>query len=106
MRSVGVSVGSPPTLAASIPKETLIDDAALRGMRATDVRGDGKIKKVAFMPRSNGKDRDGLSVSIADRDYPELHRAKYEQPGKAIANVLVRDVRSIGLTVLAAPDQG
>lgn len=73
-------------------------------MRVGDVRSDGVIKKNAFLPRANGQDRDGLSVSISDPDHLELHRSKFEQPGNATATIPVRTVRAIGLTVVADPD--
>jgi hypothetical protein len=81
-------------------------------MRKGDIRGGGRINKSAFRPRLNGQDRDGLSVSISDPEYLELHRAKYEQPGKATVSIVVGDVREIGrrigreivLDVVAAPD--
>jgi hypothetical protein len=75
-------------------------------MREGDIRSDGQIKKAVFMPRQNGMDRDGLSVSISDPKYLNLHRARYGQPGKATASIVVRDVREIGLDVVADPDDG
>jgi hypothetical protein len=75
-------------------------------MRKTDVRRDGKIKKAAFLPSSSGKDRDGLSVSILDPEYVDLHRAKFERPDKSTAKIIVADVRATGLDVVASPDKG
>lgn len=57
------------------------------------------------MPSSSGKDRDGLSVSISDQAYVALHRAKYEQPERATASIVVREVIQIGLSVVADPDE-
>jgi hypothetical protein len=70
-------------------------------MRKTDVRSDGRIRKSAFKPSSNGKDRDALSVSIVDPGNLELHRAKYDRPEKAVASIVVSDVLQIGLNVVA-----
>ncbi len=55
------------------------------------------------MPRGNGKDAAGLSVSIVDGDYTELHREKFEQPGKVTAALMVSAVLNLGLDVVAAP---
>jgi hypothetical protein len=74
-------------------------------MRRTDVRRDGQINKSAFMPRSNGKDRDGLSVSIFDQEFHDVHRAKYDQPAKAVACIVVLEILRIGLKVNADPDE-
>jgi hypothetical protein len=74
-------------------------------MSQRDVRSsDGRVKKQAFLPRKNGKDRDGLSVSILDQRYASLHRKKYEQPQKATASIVVSDVTGIGLRVVDAPE--
>lgn len=72
-------------------------------MRAQDVYSDGRVKKAAFMPSSNGKDVAGLSVSIADIEFLDLHRTKFEQPGKSTAVVLVSAILDLGLGVAAEP---
>jgi len=68
------------------------------------VYSDGRVKKTAFLPRAKGQDREGLSVSVLDPQYLDLHRAKYLQPEKATARVGVNAVREIGLDVIADPD--
>jgi hypothetical protein len=73
-------------------------------MRDKDKYADGRIKKAAFMPRNNGADRTGLSVSIEDRDYCKLHRKKFQQPGKLTATIGVPAIRAIGLDVKEDPD--
>jgi hypothetical protein len=73
-------------------------------MREGDGRKDGTIKKAAFLPSKNGKDRDGLSISISDAALIEVHRAKFEQPGKATAAIQVSSIEGLGLTVHADPD--
>lgn len=100
-RSVSGSVGSPPETA--VPP---IDraDTGLRRMRDGDARKDGSVKKAAFLPSKNGKDRDGLSISISDPAFLEVHRAKFEQPGRATAGIAVSSIEGLGLTVHADPD--
>jgi hypothetical protein len=97
MRPEGSSSGcvAPPILS---------DDALLRRMRTGDVYPDGRIKKAAFMPRKNGQDRDGLSVSVEDAHYRELHRAIFEHPGRLTTTIQVRAVNEIGLAVKPDPD--
>lgn len=73
-------------------------------MRESDARKDGTVKKAAFLPSKNGKDRDGLSISISDPAFLQVHRAKFEQPGKATAAILVSSIEGLGLTVHADPD--
>jgi hypothetical protein len=80
------------------------DDALLRRVRKGDVYGDGRIKKAAFMPRRNGEDRDGLSVSVEDTLYRDLHRAIFEQPGRLTATIQADAVHEIGLDVKPDPD--
>jgi hypothetical protein len=102
MRSESALIGSVPPAKLS-PRIIVSEDAALRGMRESDVRSNGRIKKSAFKPRSNGEDRDGLSVSISDPAYIDVHRAKYEQPKRATAIIVVREILKIGLGVVADP---
>jgi hypothetical protein len=85
----------PPVVAAGA--------ALLRGMRATNIKN-GRVKKAAFLPRANGNDRDGLSVSMRDEAYRELHKAIYTKPDCATAAIRVDAVREIGLDVSAAPE--
>jgi hypothetical protein len=72
-------------------------------MRQDDVRRDGQIKKSAFLPRMNGSDPDGLSVSIEDSKYRELHRAKFTGPGKTTGKISVEALRNLGLDVVPDP---
>lgn len=81
-----------------------VDDLALRSMRESDVRADRRIKKAAFRPRNDGRDRAGLSVSISDPEYFELHRKKYARPDKVTASILVSRIQEIGLDVVDDPD--
>jgi hypothetical protein len=73
-------------------------------MRERDVYSDGRVKTTAFLPRAKGQDREGLSVSVLDPQYLDLHRAKYLHPEKATASLSVKAVREIGLDVVADPD--
>ncbi|HEY3836897.1 MAG TPA: hypothetical protein VGL72_10015 [Bryobacteraceae bacterium] len=62
------------------------------------------MKKAAFLPSKNGKDREGLSISISDPAFLEVHRAKFVQPGRATAGIEVSSIEGLGLTVHADPD--
>lgn len=73
-------------------------------MRESDARKDGTVKKAAFLPSKNGKDRDGLSISIYDPAFLEVHRAKFQEPGKATAAIRISSIEGLGLTVHADPD--
>jgi len=72
-------------------------------MRDSDARKDGTVKKAAFLPSKNGKDRDGLSISIADPAFLEVHRAKFDQPRRATASIQVASIEGVGLTVYPDP---
>lgn len=78
------------------PKPILAHDNLLLRMRDTDVYRDGRIKKAAFLPSSNWKDRDGLSVSVQDPQYKALHRAAFCVPGRLTAALAVHAVTEIG----------
>ncbi len=105
MRFESALPGSPQPAKPDPKKLVTLEDTALRGMRASDKRANGRIKKSVFLPRSKGQDRDGLSISISDPAYVVLHRAKYEQPGKATASIVVKEVLKIDLNVVADPDE-
>jgi len=75
----------------------------LRGAREADIKN-GRVKKAAFLPRRNGNDRDGLSVSIRDEVYRDLHRTIYVRPGRATAVIGCDAVRAINLDVNPAPE--
>ena len=88
------------------PKLESVDgpETLLRGMSKRDRYPDGKIKKSAFKPSRNGKDKDGLSVSINRSQHLELHRRKFDLPEKLTASITVFSVRAIvGLGVKANP---
>jgi len=70
--------------------------ALLRGTREADIKK-GRVKKAAFLPRANGNDRDGLSVSIRDEAYRDLHKAIYVRPGRGTAVIGADAVRDISL---------
>jgi len=64
----------------------------------------GKIRKSAFMPRKEGQDRDGLSVSIETAEIAALHRAKFESDGHKACQIPVGSVRELPqLDVIARP---
>ena len=67
----------------------------LRRIRASEVNAAGRIRKAAFMPRREGQDRDGLSVSIEDRQLVSVHRRHFESPGYRASQIGVRAVREI-----------
>lgn len=52
----------------------------------------GKIRKSAFMPRREGQDRDGLSVSIETAEISALHHAKFESDGHKACQIPVGSV--------------
>lgn len=80
------------------------DKKLLRSTRDSDLFSDGRVKKGAFIQRLNGKDRDGLSVSIQDETYRELHRRKYVRAGHKTVAIRVSAVRSLGLDAYLAED--
>jgi hypothetical protein len=71
------------------------EDNALRGARSSEVKDSGRVRKGAFMPRKDGQDRDGLSVSIETPVLATSHRAKYETSGHRTCLVQVRSVRAV-----------
>jgi hypothetical protein len=77
---------------------------ALRRIRRSWIKGSGQIQSVAFEPRANGNDRDGLSVSIAGDGHRELHRQLFESDSLTACAVVAGGVREIGLDVLHAPE--
>ena len=101
MRFVSGSIGSQPEATAS---PICASDVGLRRMREGDARKDGTVKKAAFLPSRNGKDRDGLSISISDPAFLQVHREKFEQTGKATAAIQVSSIEGLGLAVHADPD--
>jgi len=79
------------------------DTTALRRARATDVRADGSVKKAPFLPRTERRDADGLSVSIERADLAEIHRQLYVAPNKVVVSIEVNQVRALSLDVIANP---
>lgn len=78
---------------------------ALRRARGSHVKPSGKIRKYAFLPSMNGKDRDGLSVSIETPNLRELHRARYDGPEYRTCCITALSIRSIQpLDVRPDPD--
>ena len=51
---------------------------ALRRVRRSEINASGRVRKGAFMPRKQGQDSDGLSVSIETAALSEMHRARFE----------------------------
>ena len=76
---------------------------ALRRIRRDEAYTNGAVKKAAFMPRKNGKDRDGLSVSIEDPGLAEIHRAKFERENCRAVSLRVAAARAISLDVVRRP---
>jgi hypothetical protein len=67
------------TPTAPLPGEPAAAAAnTLRKVRRSWVKARGGVKKAAFVPRENGNDRDGLSVSLETPDLIEIHRAHFE----------------------------
>ena len=83
-----------------------IDDEkeALRRIRKSWIKGSGNISNVAFEPRANGNDRDGLSVSIAAEEQRDLHRRAFESDSHSACAVVARGIREIDLDVVPAPE--
>jgi hypothetical protein len=77
---------------------------ALRRIRRSWIKGSGSINSVAFEPRANGNDRDGLSVSIADDEHKEMHRHNFDSDSHTACAVAVAGVRNIDLDILHAPE--
>lgn len=77
---------------------------ALRRIRRSWIKGAGNINSVAFEPRANGNDRDGLSVSIAEERHRELHRQSFESDSHSACAVVAGGVRDIGLDIFHAPE--
>jgi hypothetical protein len=91
--------GCPGLKAFLVPNSAIV----LRGIKRDEIHKSGLVKKAAFKPRSNGKDRDGLSTSIEKPELRELHRAKYESDKKLAVYLVVQGVRAIPLAVKWEP---
>src|SRR6266566_5152790 len=76
---------------------------ALRRVRSSEINSVGKIRKSAFMPRAEGQDRAGLSVSIETAHLRAQHKAKFESRGHRACCVAFSGVRGLGLDVTADP---
>ena len=89
-------------VASQLPNETRL----LRGCRLVEIRQSGEVKHHVFMPRFNGKDRNGLSVSIEDAEYKELHEKKFTSPNHGACSLVIRDVREVvPLDVVSKPKE-
>jgi hypothetical protein len=66
-----------PDSGAQRPSDT---EEIVRGCDSDCVRSDRTVKKCAFIPRRNGKDDDGLSVSLRNLENEEDLRARLRQP--------------------------
>jgi hypothetical protein len=76
----------------SIPDERLM----VRGVRQSEInRATGKVKKHAFLPRTNGKDDDGLSVSQPSSDSREQLRARLANAEGLFCALMAGDIRRI-----------
>lgn len=81
------------------------DGNCLRRIRSSEVNASGRVKKSAFLPRKDGQDKDGLSVSIEDPAFRELHRRKFEGVGRRTCQIRVALVREVQpLDVVPNPD--
>ena len=81
-----------------------LDATALRRIRKSWIKGRGSVKKAAFMPRENGNDRDGLSVSIATPCLAEVHQAHFESDSFCACVVSAFQIRNLTLEILLAPE--
>jgi hypothetical protein len=78
------------------PGAPIADQAnCLRRIRKSDINASGNVRKSVFMPRREGQDRDGLSVSIECQDLCELHREKFQDAEHGACQIRVSSVREI-----------
>ncbi len=76
----------------AIPNDTLL----VRAVRDKDIdRRTHSIRKSAFLPRRNGKDNDGLSVSQVGSDTFEELRRRVRSDDGAFCELSARSIRSI-----------
>lgn len=68
---------------------------ALRKCRRSDVKANGQVSKSVFMPRAEGQDRDGLSVSIQSNGFNDLHRQRFAVDGRQACSITVSVVREL-----------
>ena len=71
------------------------DSTLLRKMRRDGSDSKGRVKKSAFMPRANGNDRDGLSVSIKVDFWRALHRSKFVDEKCRACSISVRSIEQL-----------
>ena len=68
----------------------------VRGIRKDEIsKQTGRIKKGAFVPRRNGKDDDGLSVSQPGNDNHEQLMARMENSSGLLCGLVAGNVRTI-----------
>lgn len=84
----------------------LNSDKALRKVRRSEINAAGRIRKSAFMPRAQGQDSDGLSVSIENAALTTLHQQRFETTDACAVALLVGAVRGLELDVVPDPDPG
>ena len=79
------------------PARSRLSDHAnsLRRIRSSEINNSGKVRKSAFMPRKEGQDRDGLSVSIESAELSALHRTKFQSDGHRACQIRVGSVREL-----------
>jgi hypothetical protein len=68
----------------------------VRGLRRDEINTQtGRIKKAAFIPRRNGKDDDGLSVSEPESDCREALRIRMRNADGLFARILAGQIRAV-----------
>jgi len=80
------------------------DANVLRKIRKSWVKARGGVKKSAFMPRENGNDGDGLSVSVETPNLAEMHLAHFEDGTFCACVVSAVQVRNLTLDIMLAPE--
>jgi hypothetical protein len=79
---------------------------ALRRARESEINAAGRVRKGVFLPSRNGKDDDGLSVSIENAALCHSQRnICEEESGRCCVAFEVGAVRAIGLDVVSDPTE-
>jgi len=95
-------------ISAMTPEQTAVSQhaSALRRIWSGEIRSSGRVKKSAFLPRKDGQDRDGFSVSIESAEHSRLHRELFETHGHRACQIRVAAIRELDpLDVIHAPEQ-
>ncbi len=95
MTSTALQLGEPAPATAN----------ALRKIRRSWIKARGGVKKAAFMPRENGNDRDGLSVSIETQELIGLHRTLFESESFCACSISASSIRGLRLDLVYAPKE-